>query len=93
MTKLEIYKEALELAKADYKRKYYVKGICNYMQDVESLYHIALTLIPFIFDKYPKFKKYKPKNQYDGLFWFPQNKEGLQNRIDILKTVIKELEQ
>ena len=91
--RIELYKKAIvELQNA-------IKQDCDYDN---MCFCIILSILgwgsygisPIISDptkEFPELKKYKPNN-IDKV-WFPSNKEGTEQRIKILQTIIKNYEK
>lgn len=64
---------------------------CDYYCDYKKFSTFEIEHLPELMEYKPESIKCKPGNTYWG-FWFPTSEYGRQKRIEILKTVINQME-
>ena len=95
--KIKIYKCAIEILKEQHHINWddYRCGFCLALSDgARGLYGITKTTN---YDEdfkhnFPEVFKYKPSHCYNYRYWFSRTTRGINKRIHILETVIKEMQ-
>jgi len=104
--KLELYIGALDYLRLKALEERY-EGFCRVMEVIVATYYAKhpSRIVAFFYGNhlmprspFPELLAFKPhelvfsSGEPDGLFWFPLNEEGNNKRVEILKLIIKNLQ-